>query len=144
MFVLFITAFEPFFDHVNRDWFDGLPYAEHLEFNKEDRENNWKGLLQGKIRDIIFIANEAEIDPQEDLIFYDEDGRISDNLVGNYYLECSLNIEPNKKIAIVGRSGNGKSTIFNLLLRYFDNNIGTIKLIIEVKYSSGSGIIGNK
>ena len=40
----------------------------------------------------------------------------------------SLNIEPNKKIAIVGRSGNGKSTIFNLLLRYFDNDIGTIKL----------------
>lgn len=27
---------------------------------------------------------------------------------------------PNKKNAIVGRSGNGKSTIFNLLLRYFD------------------------
>ena len=67
---------EPFFDHVNRDWFDGLPYAEHLEFNKEDRENNWKGLLQGKIRDIIFIANEAEIDPQEYLIFYDEDGNV--------------------------------------------------------------------
>lgn len=29
---------------------------------------------------------------------YDEDGRISDNLVGNYYLECSLNIEPNSVI----------------------------------------------
>ena len=40
----------------------------------------------------------------------------------------SLNIEPNKKVAVVGRSGNGKSTIFNLLLRYFDNNIGSIKL----------------
>ena len=31
---------------------------------------------------------------------------------------------PNKKNAIVGRSGNGKSTIFNLLLRYFDVNDG--------------------
>lgn len=40
----------------------------------------------------------------------------------------SLNIEPNKKIAVVGRSGNGKSTIFNLLLRYFDKNSGSIKL----------------
>ena len=29
----------------------------------------------------------------------------------------SLKIEPNKKTAIVGKSGNGKSTIFNLLLR---------------------------
>lgn len=38
----------------------------------------------------------------------------------------SMKLEPNKKIAIVGRSGNGKSTIFNLLLRYFDINKGNI------------------
>ena len=38
----------------------------------------------------------------------------------------SLIIEPNKKTAIVGRSGNGKSTIFNLLLRYFDTTSGEI------------------
>ncbi len=38
----------------------------------------------------------------------------------------NLTIEPNKKTAIVGRSGNGKSTIFNLLLRYFDASIGEI------------------
>lgn len=40
----------------------------------------------------------------------------------------SLKLEPNKKIAIVGRSGNGKSTIFNLLLRYFDTSEGEITL----------------
>ena len=33
---------------------------------------------------------------------------------------------PNKKNAIVVRSGNGKSSIFNLLLRYFDVNDGEI------------------
>ena len=38
----------------------------------------------------------------------------------------NMNIEPNKKIAIVGKSGNGKSTIFNLLLRYFDSTKGKI------------------
>lgn len=38
----------------------------------------------------------------------------------------NFKIEPYKKIAIVGRSGNGKSTIFNLLLRYFDANEGNI------------------
>ena len=38
----------------------------------------------------------------------------------------NLKIMPNKKIAIVGRSGNGKSTIFNLLLRYFDASSGKI------------------
>lgn len=37
-----------------------------------------------------------------------------------------LKLEPNKKIAIIGRSGNGKSTIFNLLLRYFDATVGEI------------------
>ena len=40
----------------------------------------------------------------------------------------NMTLEPNKKIAIVGKSGNGKSTIFNLLLRYFDNDKGTILL----------------
>ena len=38
----------------------------------------------------------------------------------------SLSIKPNQKTAIVGRSGNGKSTIFNLLLRYFDATNGEI------------------
>jgi len=41
-------------------------------------------------------------------------------------LDLSLNT--NKKIAIVGKSGNGKSTIFNLLLRYFDASNGSITI----------------
>lgn len=40
----------------------------------------------------------------------------------------NLKIVPNKKIAIVGRSGNGKSTLFNLLLRYFDATSGDITI----------------
>ena len=38
----------------------------------------------------------------------------------------SLKVEPKKKIAVVGKSGNGKSTIFNLILRYFDSTTGEI------------------
>lgn len=38
----------------------------------------------------------------------------------------NLTLEPNKKIAIIGKSGNGKSTIFNLLCRYFDSTKGEI------------------
>lgn len=38
----------------------------------------------------------------------------------------NLKIKPNEKTAIVGRSGNGKSTIFNLLLRYFDVEEGSL------------------
>lgn len=40
----------------------------------------------------------------------------------------TMKIPPHKKIAVVGRSGNGKSTIFNLLLRYFDCNSGSITI----------------
>lgn len=40
----------------------------------------------------------------------------------------NLTIEPNKKIAIVGKSGQGKSTLFNLLTRVFDPKEGQILL----------------
>lgn len=40
----------------------------------------------------------------------------------------NLTINPGRKIAIVGRSGMGKSTIFNLLARFFDANKGTITI----------------
>ena len=40
----------------------------------------------------------------------------------------NLKIEPNKKIAIVGKSGQGKTTLFNLITRIFDVNEGEILL----------------
>ena len=45
----------------------------------------------------------------------------------NYILKgLTMQLLPNKKIAIVGKSGQGKSTIFNLLMRYFDASTGKI------------------
>ena len=40
----------------------------------------------------------------------------------------NLKIEPNKKVAIVGKSGQGKSTLFNLITRIFDPSEGEILL----------------
>jgi len=40
----------------------------------------------------------------------------------------NLKVEPNKKIAIVGKSGQGKSTLFNLITRIFDPQDGEILL----------------
>lgn len=40
----------------------------------------------------------------------------------------NLTVEPNKKIAIVGSSGQGKSTLFNLITRIFDPTSGVITL----------------
>lgn len=45
-----------------------------------------------------------------------------DNILSGF----DLKLEPNKKIAIVGASGHGKSTLFNLLTRIFDANSGEI------------------
>jgi subfamily B ATP-binding cassette protein MsbA len=51
-----------------------------------------------------------------------------------------LNIEAGKSYAFVGRSGAGKSTIFNLLPRLFDSSKGTISLdgrsLLDYKISS--------
>ena len=56
----------------------------------------------------------------------------------------NLEIESNKKVAIVGRSGNGKSTIFNLLLRYFDATEGDILIDdINIKHLSEKSLRNN-
>ena len=55
-----------------------------------------------------------------------------------------MKLEPNKKIAIVGRSGQGKSTLFNLLLRYFDSTKGSIKINgIDIKELSENSLREN-
>jgi ATP-binding cassette, subfamily B, multidrug efflux pump len=40
----------------------------------------------------------------------------------------TLNIRPGEKVGVVGRSGAGKSTIVNLLLRFYDLDSGSIRI----------------
>ena len=46
----------------------------------------------------------------------------------NILNDFNIKIEPYKKIAVVGKSGQGKSTLFNLITRIFDAKEGTITL----------------
>lgn len=46
----------------------------------------------------------------------------------NTLKKFNLTIEPNKKVAIVGKSGQGKSTLFNLITRIFDVKSGQITI----------------
>src|SRR4030095_10755285 len=39
-----------------------------------------------------------------------------------------LNVAPGETVAIVGPSGAGKTTVFNLLLRFYDPEAGTIRI----------------
>jgi ATP-binding cassette subfamily B protein len=40
----------------------------------------------------------------------------------------SLEVRPNEKLALVGPSGAGKTTVFQLLLRYYDPRAGSVKV----------------
>ena len=40
----------------------------------------------------------------------------------------SLDIQPGEKIGLVGRSGAGKTTLMNLLLRFYDLEAGRIRI----------------
>jgi len=51
---------------------------------------------------------------------YNSKNKLFDNL--------NLHIEPGKKIALIGRSGGGKSTLLKLLLRLYNVNSGSIKI----------------
>ena len=42
--------------------------------------------------------------------------------------DISVDVQPGKTIAIVGPTGAGKTTIINLLMRFYDVNEGTVKI----------------
>jgi len=82
-----------------------------------------------------FIARESETDEGE-LELKRADGHISFKNValkyrsGNQYVldKISFEVEPNQTIAIVGRSGSGKSSLVNLIPRLYELDEGEILL----------------
>ncbi len=63
------------------------------------------------------------------------EGKITFDQVNFSYIEgrqvlhdISFQIQPGEKIALVGHTGSGKSTIIKLLMRFYENNSGTISM----------------
>lgn len=65
-------------------------------------------------------------DPQGDIKF--EDVWFGYNKEETVLKDVSFDVKPGQTIAIVGATGAGKSTIINLLMRFYDINEGAIKL----------------
>lgn len=83
-----------------------------------------------------FLDEKDEISEKEPAIYPEVvDGTVDFEHVKFGYLpyqtlmnDVSLHVNPGSKIAIVGPTGAGKTTLINLLLRFYDVNDGSIKM----------------
>ena len=58
--------------------------------------------------------------------------------------DISFKVFPNRKTALIGKSGSGKSTIMKLMLHYYDNYSGSIKIDdVDLKEIDKSSLINN-
>ena len=81
-----------------------------------------------------FIEEEAEADETEDAVSLKQaDGRVELSHVSFSYQQenpllkdLNLSVKPGQKVAIVGPTGCGKTTLINLLMRFYEVDRGTI------------------
>lgn len=83
----------------------------------------------------IFDMASEQPDDKDAVIINNNDGNISFSNVNFSYTQdhplikdFNLNVKPGSRIAIVGRTGAGKTTIVNLLMRFYDVNSGSISV----------------
>jgi ATP-binding cassette subfamily B protein len=80
-------------------------------------------------------ADEQSPDPAEPAVLPPVRGRVEFDRVSFRYLDdeplitdLSLRVEPGQTVAIVGPTGAGKTTLVNLLMRFYEVRSGTIRL----------------
>ncbi len=80
-------------------------------------------------------ATEQEPGPDEPEVLEEADGRVDFEHVSFRYVpdvalieDLSLSVEPGQTVAIVGPTGAGKTTLVNLLMRFYELNEGRITL----------------
>ena len=94
----------------------GLIAAEGL-FDMLDR----KALIQNKENALTLIKEPMSVDIDHVNFAYDEKE-------GNVLHDLSLHVKPGQICAFVGQRGGGKSTIFNLIQRFYDPQEGSVKI----------------
>ena len=139
--VVFITcAFLIYKGNITIGFFITMTYYIYRFTNLIDNINNFSQTYQKLIVSLQRVNEILENRLYEDEIFGNEKinkvkGIIEfknvsfsypdeDNILNDF----NIKLEPNKKIAIVGKSGQGKSTLFNLITRVFDVKEGLITL----------------
>lgn len=139
--VVFITcAFLIYKGSITIGFFVTMTYYIYRFTNLIDNINNFSQTYQKLIVSLQRVNEILENRLYEDEIFGNEKinkvkGLIEfknvsfsypdeDNIINNF----NIKLESNKKIAIVGKSGQGKSTLFNLITRVFDVKEGLITL----------------
>lgn len=112
-----------------------------------------KGIASMERIDVILNADNPIKSPENPKMLKGKNGKISYKNVKFRYQtdwvidDVSLDIEYGKTVALVGQSGSGKSTMADLLPRFYDVNEGCITIdgvdIRELKVSDLRGLMGN-
>lgn len=79
-----------------------------------------KAILQDKPDAMELETVEGRVELQNVDFSYTPDSRLIENF--------NLKVEPGQRVAIVGPTGCGKTTIINLLMRFYDVNSGAVKV----------------
>ncbi len=82
---------------------------KYLEENVEEDESNKESLIKNTKGKVVFDHVDFSYNPEKEII-----------------KDFSLEVKPGSKIAIVGPTGAGKTTIVNLLMRFYEVNRGAI------------------
>ncbi len=119
-------------------FFVTLTEKSYLSLFRIGRILNWAGDSMEAINLLVTILDEEEkiTEPKNAKPFQNIAGDLVFQNVNFHYTsspkpvlqDVSFAVPPRKTLAVVGRSGSGKSTIVKLLFRHFDINEGTIAI----------------